>query len=70
MRRAYKAYRSLVGGTPFVTEGWSLYWELLMWDMKFQKTPEDRVGALVLAHAPLCAHHFFVELSSGEDDAG
>jgi uncharacterized protein (DUF885 family) len=43
----YKNYRGVVGGTPFVTEGWALYWELLMWDMKFQKTPEDRVGALV-----------------------
>ena len=27
-------------------EGWALYWELLLYDMKFQKTPEDRVGAL------------------------
>ena len=43
----YKTHRAIVGGTPFVTEGWSLYWELMMWDMKFQKTPEDRVGALV-----------------------
>lgn len=43
----FKPYRSLVSGTPFVTEGWSLYWELLMWELKFQKTPEDRVGALV-----------------------
>ena len=42
----YKTYRSAVGGTPFLVEGWSLYWELLMWDLKFQKTPEDRVGAL------------------------
>lgn len=42
----YKPYRSAVGGTPFVTEGWSLYWELLMWELKFQKTPADRVGAL------------------------
>lgn len=42
----YKPYRSIIGGTPFITEGWALYWELLLWDMKFQKTPEDRVGAL------------------------
>ena len=42
----FKSYRAAVGGTPFVTEGWSLYWELLMWELKFQKTPEDRVGAL------------------------
>lgn len=43
----FRPYRSLVSGTPFVTEGWSLYWELLMWELKFQRTPEDRVGALV-----------------------
>ena len=42
----FRPYRSVVGGTPFITEGWSLYWEMLFWDMKFQKTPEDRVGAL------------------------
>ncbi len=46
MASHFRPYRSSVGGTPFVTEGWSLYWELLLWDMKFQKTPEDRVGAL------------------------
>lgn len=42
----HRPYRSAVGGTPFVTEGWALYWELLLYDMKFQKTPEDRLGAL------------------------
>ena len=46
MAARYHPYRAAVGGTPFITEGWSLYWELLLWDMKFQKTPEDRVGAL------------------------
>jgi uncharacterized protein (DUF885 family) len=46
MASHFRPYRSAVGGTPFVTEGWSLYWELLFYDMKFQKTPEDRVGAL------------------------
>jgi hypothetical protein len=54
----YKAYRSVAGGTPFVTEGWSLYWELLMWDLKFQKTPEDRVGALFW-HMHRCARIIF-----------
>ncbi|MDE3197446.1 MAG: DUF885 family protein [Acidobacteriota bacterium] len=54
----YKAYRSIAGGTPFVTEGWSLYWELLMWDLKFQKTPEDRVGALFW-HMHRCARIIF-----------
>ncbi|MEP7076082.1 MAG: DUF885 family protein, partial [Acidobacteriota bacterium] len=32
--------------TPFSVEGWALYWEFLMWDKGFQKTPEDRIGAL------------------------
>ena len=46
MNAHFRPYRGAVGATPFVTEGWSLYWELLFYDMKFQKTPEDRVGAL------------------------
>jgi len=54
----YKTYRAAVGGTPFVTEGWALYWELLMWDLKFQKTPEDRVGALFW-HMHRCARIIF-----------
>jgi hypothetical protein len=32
--------------TPFWTEGWALYWEMLMWDQGFSTTPEDRIGAL------------------------
>ncbi len=33
-------------GTPFWTEGWSLYWEMLLWDMGFPATPENKVGML------------------------
>lgn len=32
--------------TPFWTEGWALYWEMLLWDKKFYQSPEDRVGML------------------------
>ncbi len=32
--------------TPFWTEGWALYWELLLWDKDFPRGPEDRVGML------------------------
>jgi uncharacterized protein (DUF885 family) len=46
MARRYRPYREAFGRSPFVTEGWALYWEMLFWDMKFQKTSEDRVGAL------------------------
>jgi uncharacterized protein (DUF885 family) len=45
MAARYRPYRHLFR-TPFSVEGWSLYRELLLWDMKFQPTPEDRVGAL------------------------
>lgn len=41
----YKPYRR-VFGTPFWTEGWSLYWEMLLWDKNFAKTPEDKIGML------------------------
>jgi uncharacterized protein (DUF885 family) len=45
MNERYRPYRNAFR-TPFWTEGWALYWEFLLWDMGFNKTPEDRVGAL------------------------
>lgn len=45
MQNRYKPYRK-VFGSPFWTEGWSLYWEMLLWDNNFAKTPEDKVGML------------------------
>ena len=45
MAERYRPYRSAFE-TPFLVEGWALYWELLLWDQGFQTTPEDRVGAL------------------------
>ncbi|WP_276484197.1 DUF885 family protein [Paraflavitalea pollutisoli] len=39
-----KAYRHF--GTPFWTEGWALYWEFILWDLKFPRGPEDRIGML------------------------
>lgn len=44
MSDRYKAYRQF--NTPFWTEGWALYWERLLWDLKFPVTPEDRMGML------------------------
>ena len=44
MNNRYKSYRFF--GTPFWTEGWALYWELLLWDMNFPRSPEDRIGML------------------------
>jgi len=45
MSARYRPYRGLFG-TPFWTEGNALYWELLFWDLGFQKKSEDKVGAL------------------------
>jgi hypothetical protein len=45
MNRRYRPYRSMFR-TPFWTEGWSLYWEMLLWDMGFPRTPENRIGML------------------------
>ncbi len=43
----YAGYRPRIGGTtPFFGEGWPLYWELTLYDMGFDDTPEERVGAL------------------------
>jgi len=44
MNDRHKAYRQFY--TPFWIEGWALYWELLLWDMDFPRSPEDRIGML------------------------
>lgn len=45
MNSRYKPYRREFR-TPFYTEGWSLYWELLLYENGFAKTPEERIGML------------------------
>jgi uncharacterized protein (DUF885 family) len=45
MMERYNTHRQLFQ-TPFWTEGQSLYWEMFLWDLGFDRTPEDRVGAL------------------------
>lgn len=45
MTSRYKPYRRLFS-TPFWGEGWALYWEFILWDRGFVKTPEDKIGAL------------------------
>jgi uncharacterized protein (DUF885 family) len=32
--------------TPFLGEGWALYWELRLWDLGYAQGPEDRIGML------------------------
>ncbi|GHM99779.1 X-Pro dipeptidyl-peptidase [Cytophagales bacterium WSM2-2] len=41
----YNAHRSAFY-TPFWMEGWALYWEMILWEKNFQKSPENRVGML------------------------
>lgn len=33
-------------GTPFLGEGWALWWEMHLWDLGFLRTAPDRIGAL------------------------
>ncbi|MFD1144662.1 DUF885 family protein [Larkinella insperata] len=44
MNNRYKTYRHF--RTPFWTEGWALYWEMILWDLGFPQSPEDRIGML------------------------
>jgi uncharacterized protein (DUF885 family) len=45
MMDRYRPYRQVLS-TPFWMEGWALYWEMVLWDKGFPKTPEDRIGFL------------------------
>ncbi len=45
MNNRFKPYRSGFR-TPFYTEGWSLYWELLLYQEGFAESPEERIGML------------------------
>ncbi|MAT46604.1 MAG: DUF885 domain-containing protein [Verrucomicrobiaceae bacterium] len=45
MTSRYNTHRGIYR-TVFWTEGWALYWEMLLWDLGFPKTPEDKMGFL------------------------
>ena len=45
MTSRYNSHRSAFS-TPFWGEGWALYWEMILWDLDFPTTPEDRIGML------------------------
>ncbi len=40
-----RPYRRMFS-TPFLVEGWALYWEMVLYDKGFARSPEDRVGML------------------------
>jgi len=41
----YATYRAPFG-TPFLVEGWALYWEMRLWEQGWARGPEDRIGML------------------------
>jgi hypothetical protein len=45
MNSRYQPQRGMFG-TPFSIEGWALYWELVLYDKGFPKSPEDKIGFL------------------------
>lgn len=45
MADRYQPHRELFD-TPFIAEGWAVYWEFLLWERGFAAKPEDRIGML------------------------
>ena len=45
MSQRNKPYREAFRN-PFWTEGWALYWEIILWDKDFATTPEQKMGML------------------------
>jgi hypothetical protein len=45
MSQRYHVYRAPFH-TAFWTEGMAFYWEMLMWDLGYDRTPEQRIGVL------------------------
>ena len=56
--------------TPFWTEGWALYWELLLYERGFAATPEQRVGMLFWRMHRCARIVFSLKFHLGEMDAG
>ncbi|MDB2673430.1 DUF885 domain-containing protein [Akkermansiaceae bacterium] len=45
MAARYATHRSIFR-TPFYVEGWALHWEMLLYDLNYPRTPEERIGML------------------------
>ena len=41
----FRSYRESFS-TPFLVEGWALYWEMALWDQGYARSPEDQIGML------------------------
>jgi uncharacterized protein (DUF885 family) len=42
----FNPQRAALQRTPFWREGWSLYWELQLWDQGFPRTNPEKIGML------------------------
>ncbi len=68
MNQRYRAYRGAFY-TPFWEEGWAFYWELLLWDQGFPRSPEDRIGMLFWhMHCRAARVIFIAAISPWPDD--
>lgn len=65
MTARYATHRSAFN-TPFWTEGWALWWEMLLWDQGFASTPEDRMGMLFWRSHRLARIIFSLKVHLGE----
>jgi Bacterial protein of unknown function (DUF885) len=45
MSQRYQPQRQIFS-TPFIVEGWAVYWEMLLYQRGFAVTPEDRIGMM------------------------
>lgn len=66
MNRRHKPYREQNFNTPFWTEGWTLYWELLLYRMGFAQTPEERIGMLFWRMHRCARITFSIKFHTGE----
>jgi uncharacterized protein (DUF885 family) len=65
MTARYRTYRAPFG-TPFWGEGWALYWEMLLWDLNFPKTPENKIGMLFWRMHRSARIHFSINFHLGK----
>jgi len=65
MTARYATHRSAFS-TPFWTEGWALWWEMLLWDQGFASTPQDRMGMLFWRSHRLARIIFSLKVHLGE----
>ncbi len=45
MAQRHRPYRAMFH-TPFLGEGWALYWEMRLWELEWAQSPENRIGML------------------------